>query len=135
MGTVYSLTLRQLTGRWRLGIMTVLAAMPVALALIMLRSDGAASVQAFEDSVLGAILSGSIIPLIVLAIAAAAFANETEDRTLANLTLSPLPRWQIVLPKLLASLSIAGPFIAASAFVTAYIAFLGDLTSTIAVTL
>ena len=135
MGTVYSLTLRQLTGRWRIGIMTVLAAMPVALALIMLRAETATSVSAFEDSVLGAILSGSIAPLIVLAIAAAAFANETEDRTLANLTLSPLPRWKIVLSKLLASMTIAGPFIAASAFVTAYIAFLGDLTSTAAVTL
>ena len=32
-------------------------------------------------------LAGSIAPLVVLAIAAAAFANEVEDRTLANLTL------------------------------------------------
>jgi ABC-2 type transport system permease protein len=135
MGTVYALTLRQLTGRWRLAIMSVLAAMPVVLAVIMLRSKAAAPLQAFEDGVLGAILSGSIAPLIVLAIAAAAFANETEDRTLANLTLSPLPRWQIVLPKLLASLTISAPFIAASAFLTAWVAFLGDLTATMAVTL
>ena len=36
---------------------------------------------------LSAMLAGSIAPLVVLAIAAAAFANEIEDRTLANLTL------------------------------------------------
>ena len=55
-------------------------------------------------------LAGAITPLAVLAIAGAAFANEVEDRTLANLTLSPIPRWQIVVPKLLAAITIAAPF-------------------------
>jgi ABC-2 type transport system permease protein len=134
MGSVYRLTLRQLSGRWRLTIMTVLAAMPVLIAVIMLRSSDAPSVTEFEAAVLGAMLAGSIAPLVVLAIAAAAFGNELEDRTLANLTLAPLPRWQIALPKLLATITIAAPFIAASAFATSYIAFLGDATATIAVT-
>ena len=135
MRTVYALTLRQLSGRWRLAIMTALAAMPVTLAAIMLSRSKAATVAAFEDGVLGAMLAGSIAPLVVLAIAAAAFANETEDRTLANLTLSPLPRWRIVVPKLMASLTIAAPFILASAALTAHVAFLGDARATAAVTL
>jgi ABC-2 type transport system permease protein len=118
MGSVYRLTLRQLTGRARMAIMTVLATMPVAIAVIMLRSDTAPTVREFETGVLSAMLAGSIGPLIVLAIAAAAFANETEDRTLANLTLSPLARWRIVVPKLLASITIAGPFMVVSAFFT-----------------
>jgi ABC-2 type transport system permease protein len=79
-------------------------------------------------------LAGSIIPLVVLAIAAAAFGNEVEDRTLANLTISPVPRWQIALPKLLATIAVAGPFIVASALITAHLAFLGDATATTAVT-
>jgi ABC-2 type transport system permease protein len=79
-------------------------------------------------------LAGSIGPLVVLAIAGAAFANEVEDRTLANLTLSPLPRWQIAVPKLLATITIAAPFIATSAFLTSYVAFIGDLRATLAVT-
>jgi ABC-2 type transport system permease protein len=70
----------------------------------------------------------------VLAIAGAAFSNEIEDRTLANLTLAPMPRWQITLPKLLATITIAAPFITVSAFATSYVAFLGDLTATAAVT-
>ena len=135
MSAVYMLTLRQLTGRWRLAIMTLLASLPVIIAAIMLRQKDAPSIREFETGVLGAMLSGSIAPLIVLAIAAAAFANETEDRTLANLTLSPLPRWRIVLPKLLGSITISAPFIAVSAFATSYIAFLGDSQATIAVTL
>ena len=134
MSSVYILTLRQLSGRWRIVIMTVLAAMPVLIAAIMLRSENAMSVREFENVILSAMLSGSIAPLVVLAIAAAAFANEIEDRTLANLTLAPIPRWQIVVPKLLAAITIAAPFIAASAFATSYVAFLGDVRAVVAVT-
>ena len=134
MGSVYRLTLRQLSGRWRLSIMTVLASLPVIIAVIMLHSSNAPPVTDFEHAILGAMLAGSIAPLAVLAIAAAAFSNEIEDRTLANLTLSPIPRWQIALPKLLATITIAVPFIAASAFLTSYVAFLGDVRATVAVT-
>ena len=134
MGAVYFLTLRQLTGRWRIVVMTVLAALPVVIAVLMLMSSSAPSVREFETVVLSGMLAGSIAPLVVLAIAGAAFANELEDRTLANLTLSPLPRWEIVVPKLLAAITIAGPFIAVSALLTSHVAFLGDLRATIAVT-
>ena len=134
MGSVYMLTLRQLMGRWRILILSVLAVLPVIVALLTLRDDTAPSVSEFEAAVLSAMLSGSIAPLVVLAIAAAAFANEVEDKTLANLTLSPIPRWQIVVPKLLAAITIAAPFIAASAFATSQIAFLADAKATMAVT-
>jgi ABC-2 type transport system permease protein len=134
MGAVYSLALRQLSGKWRLIIMTVLAAMPVLITILMTNDETTPSVAGFEVSVLSAMLAGSITPLVVLAIASVAFGNELEDRTLANLTLSPIPRWQIVVPKLLAAITIATPFMAASAFITAYIAFLGDAKAMIAVT-
>ncbi len=134
MGTVYRLTLRQLSGRWRLLIMSVLAAMPVIIVVLMLRSASATSMQDFETVILGAMLAGSIAPLVVLAIGAPAFANEIEDKTLANLVLTPIARGRIALPKLLATITVAAPFIAASAFATSYVAFLGDMTATIAVT-
>ena len=134
MGTVYLLTLRQISGRWRLLIMTGLAAMPVIIATLMMRSNRAPSVWEFESDILSAMLAGSIAPLVVLAIATVTFGNEIEDRTLANLTLSPVPRWQIVLPKLLATITVAAPFMAASAFLTAYVAFLGDTRAVLAVT-
>ncbi|MDQ4080821.1 MAG: hypothetical protein M3125_08700, partial [Gemmatimonadota bacterium] len=134
MGSVYRLTLRQLTGKWRLLIMTVLAAMPVVIAWITVSDQTTLSVREFETAILGAMLAGSIAPLVVLAIAAAAFANEIEDRTLANLTLACIPRWKIALPKLLGTITVAGPFIAASALLTSHIAFLGETRATIAVT-
>lgn len=134
MGPVYRLTLRQLSGKWRLGIMTVLASLPVIIAVLMLRSDDAPSVTEFESAILSAMLAGSIAPLVVLAIAAAAMGNELEDRTLANLTLSPIPRWKIALPKLLGVITIAAPFTLVSAFLTSWVAFLGDVQASVAVT-
>ena len=50
MGSVYRLTLRQLSGKWRLSIMTVLSAMPVVIAILMLSSEHAPSVREFESS-------------------------------------------------------------------------------------
>ena len=135
MNAVYLLTLRQLSGKWRLVVLTVLAALPVIVATLMLSSDDAPSVREFETAILGAMLAGSIAPLVVLAISAPAFANELEDRTLANLTLAPLPRWQIVVPKLLAAMTLAAPFVVASAWITSYVAYLGDTRAMVAVTL
>jgi hypothetical protein len=132
--SIYRLTLRQLSGRARLLILVVLAVMPVMTAALLLAESATDSVSEFELGVLSAGLFGSILPLVVLAIAAAAFANEIEDRTLANLTLSPIARWRIALPKLLATITIAGPLIALSAFLTAHIGFLGEWKTTIAIT-
>ena len=49
MLAVYQLTLRQLSGRWRLLIMTVLAAMPVVIATLMLRSRSRAVGHGVRD--------------------------------------------------------------------------------------
>ncbi len=132
---VFMLTLHQLSGKWRLVIMTVLASMPVLFTALLVRSAQTPDVDEFEIIVLSTMLAGSIAPLIIVAIASVAFANEIEDRTLANITLSPIPRWQIVWPKLLAAVTVAAPFIAGSAFLTSYIAFNHDMTATFAVTL
>jgi len=130
MGAVYRLTLRQLSGRWRLAIITVVAALPVLITLLTMQASGAPDLLEFERNVLGAMLIGSVTPLVVLALAGAALSNEVEDRTLANLVLSPIPRWQIVVPKLLAAITIAAPFMAASALGAGAIAFLGDAGAT-----
>jgi ABC-2 type transport system permease protein len=134
VGTIYRLTLRQLAGRWRLGILTVLSALPVGITAMLLNIDESPAVREYESVVLATMFAGAIVPLVVLALASAAFANEVEDRTLANLVLSPLPRWRIALPKLLATLSVAAPFVAVSAFLTGHIAYVGDVRASLAVT-
>jgi len=134
MIAVFLLTLRQLSGKWRLAIMTVLAALPVLFTALVVQSSETLFVGEFEMIVLSTMLAGSIGPLIIVAVASVAFANEIEDRTLANLTLAPIARWQIVWPKLAAAVAVAGPFIAGSALLTSHIAFNHDMTATIAVT-
>ena len=134
MHAIYFLTLRQLSGRWRLAIIAVVAALPPLVAVMMLQSSSAPSVVEFENAILGALLAGAVAPLVLLALATAALGNEVEDRTLANLTLTPVPRWRIAAAKLLAAVTIAAPFIAVSAFATAEIAFLGDAAAAAAVT-
>ena len=135
MGAVYKLTFRQLSGRWRIVITLLLAALPVILGTTWRMTEGGDFPAAeFQDIALNGMLSGAIIPLVTLAIASAAFSNEIEDRTLANLTLSPIPRWKIVLPKLLGAMTVSGVFMVTSAFVTSYIAFSGDMEAVIAIT-
>lgn len=134
MNPVFFLTVRQLAGKWRLSLMTILALLPVMFTALVVNSTGTPRVGEFEIIVLSTMLAGSIAPLIIVAIASVAFANEVEDRTLANLTLTPIPRWQIVLPKIGAAVAVAGPFIAGSAFLTSWLAFNHDVTASAAVT-
>lgn len=134
MSSVFRLTARQLTGKWRLVIMTALAVMPVLFTLLVVTSPDAPFVSEFEGLVLSAMLAGSIAPFIVVSIAGPAFSNEIEDRTLANLTLAPLARWQIVVPKLAAAVAVGAPFVVGTAFLTSWIGFNHDPTATLAVT-
>ncbi len=133
MGPLFRLTLNQLTGRWRIVIMTVLASLPVLFSALVVRGSRAPFVDEFEVIVISTMLAGSIAPLIIVAIASVAFGNEVDDRTLANLTLSPLPRWQIVLPKMLGALAVSGPFILGSALATGFVAYNRDATAVLAV--
>lgn len=140
MNAIYRLTLRQLSGKWRLMIMTVLAAVPVIMAgvYVAATSDGERAVAArdfsgFDVAILGTMLAGSITPLVALAMASAAFGNEVEDRTLANLTLAPIPRWKIVVPKLLASATLAAPFTVVSGLVATAIVMGADTRALTAV--
>lgn len=132
MWFVYRLTVRQLSGRWRLLITFILTALPVVMAVVRsLVEDGPPDAE-FEQGVIGMLLA-VIMPLVVLAIASAAFTNEIEDRTLANLTLTPIPRWKIVLPKLLGAISVAAPMITLSALISSWVIFDGDATAVAAV--
>ena len=126
MWFIYKLTLRQLSGRWRLLITVLLTALPVIMGVVHTLVEDAPADHDFQTGVVG-MLVGVILPLVVLAIASAAFTNEIEDRTLANLTLTPIPRWKIILPKLLGAISVAAPMIAISGILTGYFIYEGDV--------
>lgn len=109
--------------------MLLLAGLPVLTTVIAANAVDPPSAEDFDDILLNGFFASAIVPLIVLAVATASFGNELEDRTLSNLTLSPLPRWKIVLPKLLAAISIGAPILLVSNIIAVSIAYEGDATA------
>ncbi len=116
MTTVLRLSLRQLGSRWRLLLVVALAALPVGLTALLSASQGDDSVDSafFTNVLLDGLLMAVILPIVTIVLATASFGNEVEDRTLSYLTLRPVSRWLIALPKALAPFIIAGPVMAVS---------------------
>ena len=104
---VFWLSLRQLTGRFCMGLILLLAALPVALAVIVYftATNDESFDEDFIDILLDGLLVAGIMPIVTMALSTAAFGNELEDGTLSDLMLKPLPKWRIALPKLLVSVA------------------------------
>ena len=123
MTAIYLLSVRQLTGKWRLSILLVLCAVP----LVVAAAAGSAAEQPtpshLDDVLLNGLLASAILPIVVLAVATAAFGDEVSDKTLANLTLTPLAHWRIALSKLLAAITVSAPLLVAGAFGSVFLGF------------
>ncbi len=93
-----------LSGR-RLVLLLLLAAVPVAVAsIIALTGEDVDDTEGFVNGLLDATIIAAILPIVTMALATAAFGDEVEDRTLSYLVLKPIPRFHIVMPKLIASI-------------------------------
>lgn len=116
MGPTFRLSLRQLANRRRLLLILMLAALPIGLAAILsatLDQDKTAN-EEFINTLLDALLTAGIVPIVTMVLATAAFGNELEDRTLGYLTLKPISRLSIVFPKLFASVVVSAPLLIVS---------------------
>jgi ABC-type transport system involved in multi-copper enzyme maturation permease subunit len=125
MTTIYLLTIRQLLGKWRLLILLGLSALPLIPALIAAAESDKPTASELDDLLFDGLLASAILPVVVLAVATAAFGNEVEDKTLGNLTLTPTSRWRIVAAKLAAAVTVGAPFLVASSVASVLIGFLG----------
>ena len=123
MRTVYELSVRQLASRWRLLVIGLLALVPLLPALVAGLSSDKPTPSELDDFLINGILTAAILPIIVLAVAVAAFGNELEDRTLSNLTLTPLPRWHISTAKLAAVLTLCAPILIATGALSVAVAY------------
>lgn len=135
MGAIFGLSIRQLTGRWRISLIMLLAALPVGLAVIvnLTVSDDVTFHEDFTDILLNGMLVAGILPIVTMALATSSFGNELQDKTLGFLALMPVARWRIVLPKVLASLVICGPLLVISGVVATLLGFEGELRPALAV--
>ena len=137
MGPIFGLSIRQLTGRWRVALIVLLAALPVGLAVIVhFAATGETEAEfnrSFTNILLDGLLVAGILPIVTMALATSSFGNELEDKTLGYLALMPLARWRIVLPKVLASLIICGPLLVISGVVATLLGFDGEVRPAVAV--
>ncbi len=135
MREIFLLSIRQLTGPVRLGLILLLSALPVVLAVILSLTGGQDGIgrDDFVNVMLSGLLVAGVLPIVVMTLGTAAFGNEVEDGTLGNLALMPLARWQIALPKLLATLTISVPIIVASGVVTSLIGLGLDVRAALSV--
>ena len=136
MGAILRLSVRQLTGKWRMLLILFLAALPVGLSVIVhFAAKGDATFnEDYTNVLLDGMLVAGILPIVTMALATSAFGNELEDKTLGYLALMPLARWRIVLPKVVASLIICGPLLVISGAAATLLGFDGEVRPAVAVT-
>ncbi len=128
------LSLRQ-TGKRRLIVIALLSMLPVALAAVV--ASFSSSEESVGDEFVTILVNGMIIsgiaPIVTMALATAAFGDEVDDRTLNYLTLKPVPRYQIVVPKFLASVIVASPILIISSMLAVTIGLGGGVQPLLAV--
>ena len=90
-------------------------------------AEGAATV------LLNGIMVAAVMPIVTITLAAAAFGNEVEDRTLGYLVLNPVSRWSIAVAKVLAPVVIAGPLMVVSGVLVVMIGLQGEPRAALAV--
>ncbi len=103
--------MRQLAIRSKLILILILALLPIGLSALLSATlsydvEDAASNHGFINTLLDGLLIAGILPIVTMVLATSSFGNELEDRTLSYLVLKPVPRWLIVLPKLMASIVV-----------------------------
>ena len=123
MEQIFRLTLRQLLGRWRVLLIVFLASLPTLIVLLVKWQDpdGAVYDQGFVEGMIDAMIIGGIMPIVTMTIAAAAFGNELEDRTLYYLILKPVSRVHIALAKVVATFVLTAPVVVASGVVATWL--------------
>ncbi|MXX93527.1 MAG: ABC transporter permease subunit [Chloroflexi bacterium] len=120
--TIFILAIRQSISIRRIAVLLLLAAIPLVIAIASGLLDADWDGEATQGFIQGLIFNTGL-PLIALIVAAPVFADEIEDRTLTNLMLSPISRWQISIPKMLAAAAIVAIPLAISTFVSVLLVF------------
>ena len=101
MVTVGRVTARALLGRRRTILMALLAGAPVVLGILIRLGNGTR--PSALSGALDGLLVSSVLPLVALVFGSAALGSELDDGTGVHLLTKPIPRWAIVVPKIVVS--------------------------------
>jgi ABC-2 type transport system permease protein len=114
VATIAAVTLRALLGRRRTVLMLLLAGAPVLLGLIVRAEE--ARPKALVPALEGLIVT-TVLPLVALVFGTAALGSELDDGTAVHILTKPIPRWAIVVPKLLVAAGLTSAMLVPSTVV------------------
>ena len=134
MLTIYKLSLTQMLRPKRLLILLFIASVPVALSVVaaIFPPDTADLVSFRDDFLMGPMVISAVLPIITVVLGTASLGHEIEDQTMTYLFLKPVPRWGIILPKFLATITVAGVVVIGSGVLTTVIVPEGSLITSVA---
>jgi ABC-2 type transport system permease protein len=98
MVVIGRVTARALLGRRRTILMALLAGAPILLGILIRLGNGIRP-SALPNALDGLLVS-SVLPLVALVFGSAALGSELDDGTGVHLLTKPVPRWAIVVPKI-----------------------------------
>lgn len=119
---VTTLTLRQFTGGRTARLIVALSLIPAIFAAIFAARPWGVSADEFLVELFRELIAPTLLPIVVLLPATAAFGDELEDGTLPYLLMKPASRVRLVLGKYAATLLVTIPALAVGQAVTALIA-------------
>jgi ABC-2 type transport system permease protein len=131
---IFTLTLRQLLRRKSTLVLMLLALTPVLLAVVFRISQPDVETQHWTARVLymGLVVT-AVLPLTALLLGTSVLGDEFEDGTALYLLTKPLPRWQIVVPKIAAAWMLTTALVLSASVAGALIALSGNGGSAIVV--
>ena len=125
---IAGLTVRSLAGRRRVLLVGLLGLLPVLIALLVRASGRLTNIDGATAAVVDRLVLSTIVPLVALVFGTSALGSELDDGTAIYLLAKPVPRWQIVVAKVIVAAGLAVAIAAPSAFLAT--AIIHGLTGT-----
>jgi ABC-2 type transport system permease protein len=119
---IIEVTLRGVLGRRRTLLVALLAAVPILIAALIRVGGSTSNGATLTAGLLDALVVATVLPLVALVFGTAVLGSELDDGTAVYLLVKPLPRWQIVLSKLVVAIGVTIALVFPTALIAGLIA-------------
>jgi ABC-2 type transport system permease protein len=132
--TLARLAVRQFMGSRRALWALVLAALPVLLALLMNAEAGTDPAETLDDitGLFQALIVSVLLPIVALVVGTSVFGAEVDDGTITYVLGKPVPRWRIVLTRIVVAGLMTAAVLVPSTLLTSIIGVRGANTPGVA---